>query len=347
MVADRWLFPAVCLACLPSASAAESDAADVSQRVLEARREFESGEVRFRVRAWKPAEPGQTIYDLRYVSTFSEDGLRTIKHTPRVQPAGEGGAGLRVTTGSSVAGVVQHADVGVPDLKPLVASQTPAGGDAAERRRGELFEPRLLGIVGGLVSQLAGEMELDADLGSPKIVPGSARAETTATGLIRLEQRMSWGTDALFEIDPGRGYNPTKIVSTRPDFVDQTTITLKEWRPGVWFPATIITDRFDLTADRKRHVMRERVLVESADFGTPVDQEVFGLAGLNLKPGTRVVGATAAQPIGGVWDGEELVPVRGGARETAEPPRASNGWWISALCGVAAFATLFLYLRTR
>jgi hypothetical protein len=127
----------------------------------------------------------------------------------------------------------------------------------------------------------------------------------------RIERVWSDGWKVVVWIDPDKGWAIPRIetIEINPEDNSETpcetmTATYQEWsNDGVWFPKEVITIEYDSQGDKKNTYT---VTVEDAVFGTPVDESLFTIEGLDLPSETLVHDTrnSAQTPLQEISDGE-------------------------------------------
>ncbi len=97
--------------------------------------------------------------------------------------------------------------------------------------------------------------------------------------------------------------------------------------------------------------IEEVLTVVRAEFNRPIDQDVFTIKKMDIPPGTSVIEVPRHATSSRMWDGQELVPVRGipdPVTERQDPTRRSRFFIVLSLnCAVIAFLVLVFYFRRR
>jgi hypothetical protein len=115
---------------------------------------------------------------------------------------------------------------------------------------------------------------------------------------------------------------------------------------NVWYPAQVTKTLME----GGKAFDREVITVEDAQFGVPVEDKAFTLAGLGLQLGREIVDSSSGQSWGKVWNGRQAVdPSRVPPPVLTEPDRRWVWWTLAAVLGLLAviyFWRVFVYRRT-
>ena len=121
----------------------------------------------------------------------------------------------------------------------------------------------------------------------------------------------------------------------------------KDEKSGVWFPKRV---EFTRTVDgelKKREILE----IRNARFNHNLNESVFMLEGLDIRPGAEIYDDTTDGPqIRRIWDGKAIVD--GGVRRTLRTLATKDDFrWLPVIVGVNAtlvgILLLVLYLRRR
>ncbi len=167
----------------------------------------------------------------------------------------------------------------------------------------------------------------------------------------RIDHRLSAVGRVLLWIVPSRGHSLARLEvrfenSERQRSLQLLEVDLRQYGPtGIWYPRQMTYRRSGGQGDGPDDVWLEEVAeVESAEFGIPVKPSNFGVEGLNLPPGRKILGPGHRAMY---WDGKRLrqevardFPDDLGA---ATGPSARWPWWVGA--GVTILGTIALALR--
>lgn len=104
----------------------------------------------------------------------------------------------------------------------------------------------------------------------------------------------------------------------------------------VWYPQKLIK----IVKEDNRIIDRQVVTVEEARFGGATDEATYTPAGLELKPGRKVVDSTSGQPWLKVWNGKELVNSSGVPTAPVNPDHLRWLLWVLAI-GLALMAVFY------
>ena len=264
-------------------------------------------------------------------------------------------SGLTFKTVLTPDAVFRHHDVGrLPTEQPLVARVDALSDDNWEEDGKAVFDPRLLGLRPGPPSHLRGERlsEYVRLFGgrTPQLTPveqtavvgDATSAVNAAPDSDTYEFRFGSGVETALTVDLDRGGQIVSgVTRLSPTLEDRMLVDLQRWGAGgMWFPRRVTVERVEDGVV----LFREEATVTRADFVTLPPPDRFGLAGLDLPPGTRVIRRLPQTHEGGVWDGEQLIPVitSDGVAADGVPDWA---WWASA--AATALSVLLLAAARR
>ncbi|HKI35552.1 MAG TPA: hypothetical protein VKA46_27090 [Gemmataceae bacterium] len=328
---------------------------EVEKAVVAARQSIRKGKVSWDLKRTRPT--GEVILDATQTQWFDLDtGKRrsdVITRTP-MKGAAEGQGPVRHIEGFNCERPDYYLDyfdmrlekgvTGV-QLKPLTA----------ERKKGatELCDPRLLGLRPD--SQLGlHHYQLESALDFPgREKPAIRRDRWKDTDCWVISFQTARGNSIEYWVAPSQGYNVVRAVT-------EATVTGKRLRgvlevelaqdkkSGLWFPQRCVHEQ---SLEGKPGVATVVVNVTEASLNEPVDDEVFSLAGMNIRPGTLIEGEL---PNGKSevweWTGEKVAghvnpPV--GVIPPASSRHAGRSWLLIPAGVLALLATLALVFFIR
>lgn len=153
--------------------------------------------------------------------------------------------------------------------------------DESEIKQSAFFHPRALGMGYDGISRLY-ERGIDSLVINPRRAENTIRREElNGRSVLRLEGRYPTGVHYRIWIDPNQGYSVVQTLQWSPSGSQSSETTWQQLgRRKIWYPRSVKSGHFDTEGFYRG----QQVTVVSADFESPVPEDVFTLRGLNLTP---------------------------------------------------------------
>jgi hypothetical protein len=229
------------------------------------------------------------------------------------------------------------------ELKPLNAE--------LRKMATEIFDPRLLGLWPGVYG-LAHHHSLEEALGRPdREKPELRRERWKDLDCWVISYRDLRGTHIELWVAPSQGYSVVRCLAEGNASGKANRGVLEtEYAPvgnsGLWYPRSWVYEGlFD-----GKPLDKEVGHVTELSFNEPLDDKVFTLAGMNIAPGTGIVGQ---EPNGQYksldWTGEAIIDhVNPHFSPTRQPAGTGwRGWLFGAAAGCSALAVLAIAFYWR
>lgn len=220
-----------------------------------------------------------------------------------------------------------------------------------------VFDPRSLGMTvagtAGMIHGGVGDLVGRADRDDPTVTSDRVGGLETR----RLDYRFKSGSDVSIWIVPNQGFSVVRAEVRREgpggSFMQSVVSDMKQYQEGgIWYPSR---SKQELSVNGEWQE-RQVITVTEAEFGIPVDQRIFTLAGFDLTPGQVVQDSSTGSPVGMIWNGNKVKRMTtGDVRAARTNAVADSRWprkWIlivnSVLCAALAcyFVLRIWYRRT-
>lgn len=241
-------------------------------------------------------------------------------------------------------------------LKNAVTSITlePLTDEVRKTRLSEIFDPRMLSMV-AVKSTALQNYHFETELNSSNRDKPNLRRDHWKEAdcwVISFYTNTKYRVYCELWVVPSHGYNVARnIMESHPGGKPYRVTVETEAAPvghsGLWFPRTCTCEAL---SDGEL-IQKEELRVTKISLNEPIDDKVFTLAGMDIKPGTPIAGKLPnGEPHVWTWTGTSVVdhvnPVL--IPKSLRPPR-SRGRLITAAVGCALLATaaLAIFFRRR
>ena len=234
----------------------------------------------------------------------------------------------------------------------VVAHNEGKPNDVYSKRKREVFDPRMIGIVpidlGAIYAFTASSYLTRPDRESMT----ESDVDHKGVPARQVDFKLKQGDSVRVIIVPAYGNGVVEITmfaeSDEGPYIDKCQMELKEWQKSIWFP-----EKVEYTREFGGEIVeRESLVIKNAVLNESVDDSIFAPEGLDLPAGTgfhehppRIEGAR-------LWDGEKLRAMTN--RDLATMSKAETGplkkprtfrWFIAT--NLAAFGVAAGYFAFR
>lgn len=322
--------------CSASPSAEELERNMIKYRLENIRRGY--------VRIFVVDDPSPHPYESKYETTFDETQIRQIR---RLRSLGHDQWGdpekIIVTQKSYMHSIEYGMDPPVAEIKPITKTEYVSIREAAR-----ILNIQALGIdINGISMLHTAHVETLLNLvDRSNVTVQEDRRGELETWRINYEMKRPNQKELAHVslwIAPSQGYSVVsmKLRAKQGGKIETCVLDsqLKQYQAGdVWFPVKV-TKTLDLDG---RVLDRQVIAVEEAHFGGQIDDATFTPAGLELKPGRKVVDSTSGMRWLKVWDGKGLADPSSVPEAPAKPNRDQLLLWPIA---IALALLAFFYFR--
>jgi hypothetical protein len=331
----------------------ELDAGEIGRRALLQRDALHSGEVEYLSTLRLFRNKGEKVIVIKGLAYFDGAIVRFDRsdHPGESPDDGHEAHVTRVVVGPSE--TIKYTEVASKDTRASMGVHIDRS-ELADRRSRMAVDPRNLGMTPTGFSALHIAQFGRFIAHSERTNVKSNRDSVDGREVWRVDyERLSDGALASFWVDPERDYSVVRahVKSRHPDGTttdDSIECSLKQWPEGnVWYPERVL---HQLRVDgRLSH--EEETQVVRARFNTEVHPDAFSLSGMDVIAGSQVFEIPTPPGASRMWDGKELVPIKGRERLAGWPPQHTRRGWLyvslGLALGAAACIALYVWCRTR